>query len=115
MDLASTWSVFAANLNFENTVEHGHDVTVEASAEVPARDGFREWVDAVALWERGNSSGNVQDADAGVRYDDWLMEKKVKVKDTSWNEGLDVGDSCCFGTRTVEVGKDCVWKLHGTV
>lgn len=35
---------------------------------------------------------------------------------------LDVGDSCCFGTRTVssvdvipDVARDCLWKLHGGV
>lgn len=30
----------------------------------------------------------------------------------------DVGDSCCFGTRTVrtmEFGMDCVWRMHGGV
>jgi hypothetical protein len=46
-------------------------------------------------------------------YDNWLLEKKVKVRNT-WNEE-DVGDSCCFGTRTVDMGMDCVWKLHGGI
>jgi hypothetical protein len=34
----------------------------------------------------------------------------------SWED--DVGDSCCFGTRTVrtmEIGMDCVWRIHGGV
>ena len=109
------WSVFAASLNFEDIIENFHDATGEVSAGAPARDGFREWVDAAARWGSADTSREIQDADAGVRYDDWLVEKKVRVKETSWIEGLDIGDSCCFGTRTVEMGKDCVWKLHGGV
>ena len=46
-------------------------------------------------------------------YDNWLLEKKVKVRNT-WTEE-DVGDSCCFGTRTVDMGMDCIWKLHGGI
>jgi len=65
-------------------------------------------------------------------YDSWLLERRVKVSPSAhddndnWmnllgdSEG-DVGDSCCFGTRTVQVGAavaaasaaDCVWKMHG--
>jgi hypothetical protein len=26
-----------------------------------------------------------------------------------------LGDSGCFGTRTMRIGDDCVWKLHGGV
>lgn len=37
------------------------------------------------------------------RYDDWLLQKRVRVR-KSWAEE-DVGDSCCFGTRTVEGGR----------
>jgi hypothetical protein len=48
-------------------------------------------------------------------YDDWLLQRKVKTpRRDDWDEG-DLGDSCCFGTRTVETGLDCVWKLHGGV
>ena len=37
------------------------------------------------------------------RYDDWLLQRRVRVR-KSWAEE-DVGDSCCFGTRTVEGGR----------
>jgi hypothetical protein len=48
-------------------------------------------------------------------YDDWLLERKVRIpRDDVYNEG-EMGDSCCFGTRTVDIGRDCVWKLHGGV
>jgi hypothetical protein len=46
-------------------------------------------------------------------YDSWLLEKKVLVR-TPWAEE-DVGDSCCFGTRTVDMGMDCIWKLPGGI
>jgi hypothetical protein len=46
-------------------------------------------------------------------YDSWLLEKKVRVR-SAWAEE-DVGDSCCFGTRTVDTGMDCMWKLHGGI
>jgi hypothetical protein len=48
-------------------------------------------------------------------YDDWESEKKVKVRnlEVDWEE--DVGDSCCWGTRTVDIGMDCVWKIRGGV
>lgn len=61
------------------------------------------------------ASKQKQDNDDGI-YDDWLLERKVKTRkyDDDWDEG-DLGDSCCFGTRTVEIGMDCVWKLHGGV
>ena len=48
----------------------------------------------------------------GLEDDDWHKERKVKVQ---WAEEGELGDSCCFGTRTVELGLDCVWKLHGGV
>ena len=46
-------------------------------------------------------------------YDTWLLEKRVKFR-SDWGDE-DVGDSCCFGTRTVDMGVDCIWKLHGGV
>lgn len=47
-------------------------------------------------------------------YDGWLLEKKVRVR-SNWEEE-DVGDSCCFGTRTVDdVGLDCIWRLPGGI
>jgi starvation-inducible outer membrane lipoprotein len=51
----------------------------------------------------------------GGGYDDWLLERKVKPpRIDDWEDG-GLGDSCCFGTRTVEIGMDCVWELHGGV
>jgi hypothetical protein len=47
-----------------------------------------------------------------VEKEEWQAEPKVKVH---WDDEGELGDSCCFGTRTVEVGLDCVWKLHGGV
>jgi hypothetical protein len=47
------------------------------------------------------------------RNDDWIVERKVKIH--TWDDDGELGDSCCFGTRTVQFGKDCVWKLHGGV
>lgn len=49
-------------------------------------------------------------------YDAWLLEKKVRNPWTEPFPGADeenVGDSCCFGTRTVEMGMDFVWRLDG--
>jgi hypothetical protein len=43
----------------------------------------------------------------------WTGERKVKS--TSWSMEENIGDSCCWGVRTVETGLDCVWKLHGGV
>ena len=40
------------------------------------------------------------------RYDDWLLQKRVRAR-KSWVDE-DVGDSCCFGTRTVEGGRGWV-------
>jgi hypothetical protein len=52
-----------------------------------------------------------------VTYDDWLLQRRVKMpRQDDWDGG-ELGDSSCFGTRTVEssVGMDCVWKLHGGI
>jgi hypothetical protein len=46
-------------------------------------------------------------------HDDWIVQRKVKIH--TWDDEGELGDSCCFGTRTVQFGKDCVWKLHGGV
>lgn len=48
----------------------------------------------------------------GADKEEWQAERKVKVH---WDDEGELGDSCCFGTRTIEVGLDCVWKLHGGV
>jgi hypothetical protein len=45
-----------------------------------------------------------------------LPEGNVNVqKREGWVEKGELGDSCCFGTRTVDIGLDCVWKLHGGI
>jgi hypothetical protein len=78
-------SVFVASLNFE-----------EASKS--------DTTDHIVDEQNGDES-----------YDDWLLQRKVKTpRGDEWDEG-ELGDSCCFGTRTVEIGMDCVWKLHGGV
>lgn len=71
--------------------------------------------EASLISERNTSNdGYGQRLDKDIRTD-WLAEKRVKVRgETAWDEE-DLGDSCCFGTRTVEIGVDCVWKLHGGV
>jgi hypothetical protein len=45
--------------------------------------------------------------------DDWTGERKVKIQ--TWDDEGELDDSCCFGTPTVNVGADCIWKLHGGV
>jgi hypothetical protein len=54
----------------------------------------------------------IKDVTNEVEKEEWQAERKVKVH---WDDKGELGDSCCFGTRTVEVGFDCVWKLHGGV
>jgi hypothetical protein len=54
----------------------------------------------------------IKDVTNEVEKEEWQAERKVKVH---WDDKGELGDSCCFGTRTVEVGLDCVWKLHGGV
>jgi hypothetical protein len=46
---------------------------------------------------------------------EWEGERKVRVQTREWYDDGEVGNSCCFGTRTVDVGMDCVWELHGGV
>lgn len=50
-----------------------------------------------------------------VSEDDWTRERKVRIRRDEWDEEAELGDSCCFGVRTVQTGRDCVWKLHGGV
>jgi hypothetical protein len=52
--------------------------------------------------------------DKPKRQDDWTGQRKVRIQTWDDDEG-ELGDSCCFGTRTVNVGADCIWKLHGGV
>ncbi|UPX11793.1 uncharacterized protein EKO05_0002381 [Ascochyta rabiei] len=50
-------------------------------------------------------------------YDSWLLEKRVRIRsgwaDEDGDRNGDVGDSCCFGTRTVHGGLYWGWELHG--
>lgn len=49
------------------------------------------------------------------RRDDWLLARTIKTPALDiWDEG-ELGDSCCFGVRTVESSTDSVWKMHGGV
>lgn len=54
------------------------------------------------------------DDKVGDRYDDWLLERKIRAYRDEFDE-YKLGDSCCFGTHTAVVGLGCVWKLHGGV
>jgi hypothetical protein len=48
-----------------------------------------------------------------IRYDAWLRERKVTVPmGDEWIEG-ELGDSCCFGTRTVQSGRENPWSITG--
>lgn len=69
---------------------------------------------AASLTFEGNEERN--NSDEPGEPDDWLLERKVKIfPGDDWSIEDDVGDSCCFGTRTVEIGSDCIWRLHGGV
>lgn len=43
-------------------------------------------------------------------YDEWGLEREEDALEED-----DVGDSCCIRTRVVEVGSDCIWRVHGGV
>jgi hypothetical protein len=47
--------------------------------------------------------------------EEWLQEPKVKVQHRQWYDEQELRENSCFGTRTVDIGMDCVWKLHGGV
>jgi hypothetical protein len=50
------------------------------------------------------SKEDVNNAESG--FDDWLLERKVKLpRQFDRGEG-ELVDSCCFGTRTVEASID---------
>jgi hypothetical protein len=54
----------------------------------------------------------------GVNGMDGVDERKLGIRPHFVSDsdiGGDFGDGCCFGTKTVQVGMDCVWKLHGGV
>jgi hypothetical protein len=49
---------------------------------------------------------------------DGVGERRVGVRDGIMNDTFiegELGDSGCFGIRTVRMGEDCIWKLHGGV
>jgi hypothetical protein len=57
---------------------------------------------------RGNSKEHGRDG--------WCTEQKTRIlEEERWGEVGELGDSCCFGTRTVQTGLDYVWMLHGGV
>jgi hypothetical protein len=61
----------------------------------------------------------VEEANVGEwkEVDEKSAKPRVKIQTWDDDEG-ELGDSFCFGTRTVETidfGLDCVWKLHGGV
>lgn len=47
-----------------------------------------------------------------VVYDAWLFERKVKIMNMPDWAKEELGDSCCFGTRTVETSMNDVRRLH---
>ena len=54
----------------------------------------------------------------GLNGRDGVGEVKVGIRHEYAGDDFmeeELGDSCCFGTRTVRVGRDCIWKLHGGV
>jgi hypothetical protein len=77
---------------------------VSLSFELGFEDGGQEEVGRIG------DGGKMEE----VPNTEWLSTRKVKVHSAEYYEG-ELGDSCCFGTTTVEVGLDCVWKLHGGV
>lgn len=48
-------------------------------------------------------------------YDDWLLERKVRIRQRDSRDEGELGNSCCFGTKVVDISMDCVWKLHGGI
>jgi hypothetical protein len=115
------WSSFGGSLSFD--LEGVEEMGEKEGVAEKQRDGFAEWVEAAALWEGRNQSRRepevVKDTTRPdpdttstrcLGYDDWLLEKRVKLRaqDELWDADLDVdanvhvGDSCCFGTRTVQ-------------
>jgi hypothetical protein len=67
--------------------------------------------------ELGCDFGEIGDVRVGEEEQvvDRESEPKVNVQKKEWYDEGELGDSCCFGTRTVDMGLDCVWKLHGGV
>jgi hypothetical protein len=85
--LAWTWSDFEANLSFELDSSNDDTNTKEDDCD-------------------RNEHGS----------DSWRTEQKIRIlEEERWDEAGELGDSCCFGTRTVETGFDYAWKLHGGV
>lgn len=99
-------------MSFEDPHEN---VEIDTEGRKEVRDGFREWVEAASLLSDSNHAFRTSHKTSGIGHDTWLLEKKVKVLAEMFDNTLDLGDSCCFGTRTVEVGKDFVERLYGGV
>lgn len=124
-------SGFGANLSFDVDIVEGgkkreREAKEEEGREEAVRDGFAEWVATAALWEGADTSPPIVSrarhvetatfATHALGYDDWLLEKRVRFRPLhepgNAERELDVGDSCCFGTSTVELGG---WEVGGGV
>jgi hypothetical protein len=49
---------------------------------------------------------------------DGMGDAKVQIRHEYAENGFvegELGYSCCFGTRIMRIGDDCVWKPHGGV
>jgi len=112
-------SVFEASLSFDRLEEDGMERNGESGLFHIPKDEEEQDADGVAETEK------MQNPDGG-NYDSWLLQRRVKIKrphhdDVDWmsllgdGDGDELGDSCCFGTRTVQFGTDddCIWKMHG--
>jgi len=68
------------------------------------------------MWRSFAESLSFEGIDESV-YKDAVIIQEERGEHPSWGE--DVGDSCCFGIRTVAGGDwmrdDCIWRLHGGV
>lgn len=111
------WSVFAASLSFE-LVESGggmagwgekdvekdsvEKAVAHAHGDAPHGTALTEKTEAVS---RDISPPSHTPPDP-QKYDDWLLQRRVRIR-KPWTEfdelgaDVDVGDSCCFGTRSV--------------
>jgi len=61
-------------------------------------------------FELGCDVGDVEEKVVATEESEGKVREEVQ-----WYDEGELGDSCCFGTRTVDMGLDCVWKLHGGI
>lgn len=105
-------SVFVANLSFEDSGGETEgwgksEDDLQSEARLRAAESLGYEVTRDVETQKENADTRPQE------YDNWLLEKKVKIRNDLGEE--DVGDSCCFGTRTVDMGMDCIRILHGGI